>query len=57
MDPESEYKGLYEPGAFKLDHLESKTPIFEKWFPTLLYVDIPHAAIPFQCMQENGNPT
>ena len=37
VDPKSEWnQGVHDPGAFKLDHLQSMKPIFAKYISTLL---------------------
>ena len=37
MYPKSEWhQRVYDPGAFKLNHLQSRKPIFAKWISTLL---------------------
>ena len=47
VDPKSEWhQGVYDPGAFKLDHLQSMKPIFAKWISTLLTSHMQHFPFP-----------
>ena len=47
MYPKSEWEqGVYDPGAFKLDHLESTKPILHKWISTFLTCHMQHFPLP-----------
>ena len=53
--PNSEWhQGVYDPGAFKLDHLQSTKPIFAKWISTLLTGHMQH--FPFPAYSEMDTP-
>ena len=55
MYPNIEWEqGLYDPGAFKLDHQESTEPILHKWISTFLIDHMQH--FPFPACVEKGTP-
>ena len=56
MDPKSEWQqGVYDPGAFKLDHLQSTKPIFAKWISTFFF-EFPFIPLSF-VLSFSGQPT
>ena len=53
MHPKSEWEqGVYDPGAFKLDHLESTEPIFAQQISTFLTGHMQN--LPFPACKEKG---
>ena len=55
MYPKSEWhQGVYDPGAFELDRLQSIKPIFERWNSTLLTSHM--QLFPFPACREMDTP-
>ena len=48
------HQGVFDPGAFELDHLQSTKPIFAIWISTFLTSHMQH--FPFLACREKGIP-